>query len=98
MEIKNVNEWKREVIPVLKSKINEFELVGYARISIDELWDCLQQTVWKDNKEKRLHEVIQDIFHLPATVYIDYKTVIALKSDDSKEDMMESIRLLTEQS
>src|SRR5699024_4076456 len=93
MEKKHVQEWKKQVYPALKSKESEFKLVGYDKITVDELWRCLMETTWKRNPEKRLHEVIQDIFHLPASTYMNFITVHALKVDSS--DLMASIQAVT---
>ncbi|HIV74248.1 MAG TPA: post-transcriptional regulator [Candidatus Pseudogracilibacillus intestinigallinarum] len=93
MERKHVREWKKHVYPALKSKESEFRLIGYNEITVDELWRCLMETIWKKNPEKYLHEIIQDIFHLPASTYMNFITVNALKVDDS--DLMASIQAVT---
>lgn len=92
-EIKPVNEWKHESIPVLKSKTDEFSEMGYTRATNDEIWNCLVAKVWKGNPSKRLYEVVQDIFHLSSDVYISYLTVNAYRDDT---ELMESIAALTE--
>lgn len=89
------SEWKSVVIPALVSKINELKLIGYARVTPDELWECLEDRVWQGNPEKYLHEVVQDIIHLPPSVYISYITVAALTVKDDKADLLASIRALT---
>jgi len=90
---KSVQEWKNVIYPALKSKQSEFKLIGYTEVTIEELWRCLKERVWKGNPEKRLHEVVQDIFHLPATTYMNFITVDAMKVED--DDLMSSIQALT---
>ncbi|MBO1003416.1 post-transcriptional regulator [Pseudogracilibacillus auburnensis] len=95
MEVKSIKEWKAVIYPALKSKQSEFKLIGYSDVTVDEIWRCLESKVWKGNPTKRLHEVIQDIFHLPATTYMNFMTVDALHADEA--DLMSSIQALTGQ-
>ena len=44
-----------------------------------KLWSCLEEKVWKGNPKKRLHEVIQDIFHLSPHTYMNFMTIEALQ-------------------
>lgn len=79
---KQVTEWRSNVEPFLTSKLEEFLLMGYSRATIEDIWNCLEKNVWKDNPQKRLYEVVQDIMHLRATVYMNYLTVKAYQDDD----------------
>lgn len=87
-----VNEWKEIIKPVLDSKTNEFLMMGYSRATHDDIWCCLEQRVWKGNPSKRLHEVVQDVFHLSSNIYMSYLTVNAYQDDS---DLMASIAALT---
>lgn len=92
VEIKRtVNEWKDLMGPALESKKSEFQLMGYAQASREEIWNCLVQKVWKGNPSKRVYEVVQDIFHLASTIYLSYLTVKAYEDDD----LMASIQAIT---
>jgi|SRR5690625_480907 len=88
---KTVNEWKPVIQLVLDSKASEFVLMGYSQATSDEVWNCLQNLVWKGNPTMRLHEIVQDIFHLKASVYMNYLTLNAYQDDD----LMTSIAALT---
>lgn|SRR5690606_36787873 len=90
---KTVKEWKSYIIPALESKQSEFKLVGYTDVTQDEIWSCLEEKVWKGNPKKRLHEVIQDIFHLSPSTYMNFMTVNVLQIED--DDLMTSIEALT---
>src|SRR5690625_3061953 len=92
MDIKPINEWKEKVWPVLESKQNEFISIGYDDVKVEHIWECLERLVWQGEKELPLHRVVQDIFHLTVTMYMDHMAVNALKGNE--EDMMESIRSL----
>lgn len=96
MEKKLPTEWKPLILPALKSKVNEFKQIGYNGITIEELWTCLEARVWKDEKTLPIHTVVQDVLHLPPSVYISFITIEALTTKDNKDDLMESIRALTE--
>ncbi|MEN2765878.1 post-transcriptional regulator [Ornithinibacillus xuwenensis] len=89
--VKTVNEWKLLLMPVLESKAEEFQLMGYTRATDEDIWKCLVKKVWKGNPEKRLHEVVQDVFHLSSNIYMSYLTVDAYQDDD----LMASIAALT---
>ncbi|MEI3605810.1 post-transcriptional regulator [Pseudogracilibacillus sp. SE30717A] len=93
MEVKTVMEWKSHVAPALESKQSEFKLIGYPEATLEEIWKCLEEKVWKGNPQKKIHEVVQDIFHLPATTYMSFMTIKALQVED--DDLMASIEALT---
>ena len=93
MEEKTVEEWKRHIAPALQSKQSEFNLIGYSEVTQDEIWKCLQEKVWKGNPKKKLHEIVQDIFHLQASTYMSFMTVDALKVED--DDLKASIEALS---
>jgi len=92
MEIKQtVSEWKPMVIPALQSKAEELVIMGYAQATPEDVWKCLVQKVWKGDPEKRIHEIVQDIFHLASNTYLSYLTM----SSYQNEDLMASIAALT---
>lgn len=89
--VKTVAEWKSLITPALESKSSEFKLLGYAQATREDVWNCLEKKVWKDNPAKRLYEVVQDIFHLGSNIYMSYLTLNAYQDDD----LMASIAALT---
>ncbi|WP_234982546.1 post-transcriptional regulator [Ornithinibacillus halophilus] len=89
---KTVDEWKPALLPALESKVDELQLLGYSKTSIDDVWKCLVEKVWKGNPSKRLFEVTQDILHLNTNIYMSYLTVSAYQDN---EDLMASIAALT---
>jgi len=92
MQIKTVQEWRDTVTPILLSKQAELRAIGYTEVTIDQIWDCLFERIWKGNKEKKLYEIVQDIFHLRASIYMGFMTVNALQ--DNEDDLMASINAL----
>ncbi|WP_249870993.1 post-transcriptional regulator [Oceanobacillus saliphilus] len=92
MEIKQtVTEWKQMIIPALKSKAEELEMMGYSQASPEDVWSCLKQKVWKGEPEKRLHEIVQDVLHLASGTYLSYLTMSSYQNDN----LMASIAALT---
>lgn len=89
--MKTVSEWKPLIIPALESKTTEFRLQGYEEATNADVWRCLTERVWKGNPEKRLYEVVQDIFHLGSSTYMSYLTLNAYQEDN----LMDSIAALT---
>ncbi|GGF07100.1 hypothetical protein GCM10010954_01900 [Halobacillus andaensis] len=89
-ELKPVSQWKETILPVLVSKANEFRLIGYKKASVEDVWQCMQKKIWKNNPHKRLYEVVQDIFHLSNNQYVSFITVEAYQNDD----LMASIEAL----
>lgn len=91
---KPVDEWKRDLRPAIESKVEELQMMGYPRATVEDVWKCLQKKVWKGNPDKRLHEVVQDILHLSSTIYMSYLTVDAYQAYQD-DDLMDSIAALT---
>ena len=81
-ETRTVSEWRPFVQSVLESKVSELHLLGYEQATIENVWDCCLKKVWKKDVEKRLHQVVQDIFHLNAGTYMAYLTREYYKTDD----------------
>ena len=91
-EIQNVNEWKPTILPFLESKVEEFHMMGYNQATMEDIWNCLVQKVWKGEPEKRIYQVVADIMHLKSSTYLSYLTTKSLENDD----LMTSIAALLE--
>jgi Post-transcriptional regulator len=89
--VQTVSEWKGMVLPVLKSKAEEFHFMGYKEATTEDVWKCLMEKVWKGDPEKRIYEVVGDIFQLNTATYISYLTMDAYKNDD----LLASIQAVT---
>ncbi|WP_066194356.1 MULTISPECIES: post-transcriptional regulator [Gracilibacillus] len=74
MTKKAVSAWKSELDPVLESKVEEFKLLDYSKISTEDIWQCLLAKVWKGDPEKSLNAVVQDIMHLRSSMYMTFLT------------------------
>jgi hypothetical protein len=93
-QTQTVNEWKEKLAPVLQSKAEEFQLMGYPQANSEEIWDCLMQKVWTGNPKKRLYEVVAEVFQLKTNIYLSYLT----HHTQVNEDLSASISAVMEQS
>ncbi|MCA0969966.1 post-transcriptional regulator [Halobacillus litoralis] len=90
-ESKSVHKWKKQIDPVLTSKVEELRMMGYERVTKEEVWHCLVKKVWKGEPEKRLYEMVQDVFHLSSHTYVSYLAAEAYQD----EDLLASIEAVT---
>nr|WP_295969654.1 post-transcriptional regulator [uncultured Bacillus sp.] len=90
------DRFRNEVRPALKSKQEEFSLLGYNNVSEGEIWEYLKRKKWRKVAEPlKLHEMVQQILSLKAGEYMHYISIKALKEADfSLEDEGELMELL----
>jgi len=73
--------FRMTVKPALKSKLQEFALFGYDKITEEDLWAFLVNKKWKKDKEvKLLYQIVNDVLAVKVGEYMNYATVGALKS------------------
>ncbi|MBM7620418.1 hypothetical protein JOC95_002271 [Bacillus tianshenii] len=72
--------FRSDLTPVLKSKLEEFQLFGYDKVTEDELWECLTRKTWKRPETKMLHQLVNDVYGLSVTDYMSYITIEAYKA------------------
>lgn len=74
--------------PALQSKAEEFEVLGYDRVSKEDIWNFLKQKRWKKPKEGvRVYELLADIMSVKPGDYMNYATVEAFRSADLLKDV-----------
>lgn len=93
MHLKEIKELKLNMMPALKSKVDEFQLIGYEGISYEQIWDALFNNVWKKQPPKQNYQIMQDIMEFSVNTYMDLKQADALKH--TKFDLAQSIKALT---
>ncbi|MCP8967289.1 post-transcriptional regulator [Ectobacillus ponti] len=75
-----VDAYREQLQPVLASKAEEFQILGYDNATIQEVWDCLKQKKWKRLKgELLLHRLVNDVLTLSTHDYMMYLTMQAYK-------------------
>jgi hypothetical protein len=73
----------KEVKPALISKVEEFNLFGYEKVSEKDLWEYLTKKKWKKPKEEiHLYELVGDILSVKIGDLMNYTTVEAFKMGD----------------
>jgi hypothetical protein len=89
-------DFHQKVRPALKSKQEEFLILGYDNVSQDDIWIFLQKKKWrKETHEMKLYEVVQSILSLKVGELINYMTVESLKEADfTFENEEERLKLL----
>ena len=69
-----------DVRPALKSKREEFAVLGYDAVTEQELWAYLLKKKWKKPKEDvHLYEIVADILSIQPGHYMNFATVEAFK-------------------
>lgn len=84
MEIRHEYEQFRELVsPALKSKVSEFQILGYEKVSEQEVWSFLINKKWRKVKEDiHLYEIIQDILGVQIGQFMSFATVEAFRAPD----------------
>ncbi|WP_459499304.1 post-transcriptional regulator [Bacillus sp. C1] len=73
-----VEVYRGQLQVVLESKVEEFQLIGYDRVTTDDIWKCLKSKKWKKiDSEVKLYELVNDVLTLTGNEYMTYLTVEA---------------------
>lgn len=80
MEVnESFEKYRQTLIPVMHSKREEFLLLGYKDLEIEQLWSYLKVKKWKKNEERMLHQLVEDILSVRVSDYMNYATMEAFK-------------------
>lgn len=70
-----VEAYREQLQIVLKSKVEEFQMLGYDRVTDEDLWKCLKKRKWKKiDSNVRLYELVNDVLTLTANDYMTFLT------------------------
>lgn len=87
--------FRTTVKPALESKLDEFRLLGYKKVTEQELWEFLTEKKWKKPRGNvRLFEIVEEIMEVKVSEYIHYATIEAFKEADFAFDNEEERREL----
>ncbi|SDY54316.1 post-transcriptional regulator [Bacillus sp. 166amftsu] len=76
-----VEAYRGQLQVVLESKLEEFQMIGYDRVTTEDIWKCLKSKKWKKlDSEVRLYELVNDVLTLTANEYMTYLTVEAYQA------------------
>lgn len=82
MDKQPFDELRDHVKPAIKSKLEEFILLGYEDVSEEKLWVFLKNKKWKKTPELSVHEVVRDVLGLKIGEFMNYATVESFKGAD----------------
>lgn len=72
-----------EIQPAIRSKVEEFNIFGYEKVTEKDLWEFLTRKKWKKTKEDiRLYEIVADVLSVKIGELMNYTTVEAFKLKD----------------
>jgi hypothetical protein len=80
-----MRQMRKKVKPAMKSKLEEFELLGYGHIEEKEIWDYLKKKRWK-KEEKPLHQVVNDILTLKQGDIINFMAMESYKNTSYQKE------------
>ena len=69
--------WRNAVEPALDSKVDEFHLLGYERVTKDEIWDCLMYELRKPKEFIHINQFVNKLLLLKPQAYMNWLTVKA---------------------
>ncbi|KMN45347.1 post-transcriptional regulator [Bacillus paramycoides] len=73
-----VESYRGQLQVVLESKVEEFQMFGYDRVTDNDIWKFLKVKKWKKiDSDVRLYELVNDVLRVTANEYMTYLTVEA---------------------
>lgn len=75
------DQYKKQLMPCIISKKEEFQIYGYQEVTIDEIWNFLKLKIWKKNYEdKKIHQLVNDILTVSISDYMNFIQIEAYKT------------------
>ena len=72
MEFNSVTELYQRLVPALQTKVTELKREGYDYLTIEDVWNYLKESKWKESRNLALHEMVSDILNSENIVIDDY--------------------------
>lgn len=85
-----VEKLRVELMPALQCKYDEFRLLGYEQVTIEQILECLWQKKWK-TEEKKLYELVSDVLSLSLGEYMAFLTMSSYREQHRKTDDLQSL-------
>lgn len=61
------------------SKAEELRLIGYHHVTSEDIWEYIAAQYKKQDKELRLHQIVNDILAIKAPQFMNFMTISAYK-------------------
>jgi hypothetical protein len=89
-------ELRELLMPALQCKYDEFRLLGYKQVTMEQIWECLVQKKWKNGEERKVYELVNDILSLQIGEYMSFITMRSYKEqrlagDDDLEAVLQEL-------
>ncbi|MCP1125312.1 histidine kinase [Bacillus sp. AFS018417] len=76
-----IEAYREQLKIVLESKVEEFQMLGYERVTTEDVWKCLKTRKWKKvASDVRLYELVNDVLTLTANDYMTFLTMKAYQA------------------
>ncbi|GAF65898.1 post-transcriptional regulator [Alkalihalobacillus trypoxylicola] len=75
MEKQQFEAWREVVEPALQSKVDEFHLLGYERVTDQEVWECLMYQLRKSKEFMHLNQFVNHLLSLKPQIYMNWLTI-----------------------
>ena len=72
MEFNSASELYERLQPALRSKVAELKRDGYEYLTVEDVWNYLKESKWKNSKNLALNEMVSDIFSSDNAIIDDY--------------------------
>ena len=72
MEFNNVSELYQRLLPALRTKVIDLKRAGYDYLTVEDVWNYLKESKWKESHNLALHEMVSDILNSENIVIDDY--------------------------
>ncbi|TXC90063.1 competence protein ComN [Metabacillus litoralis] len=82
MDKQPFDSFRDHVKPAIRSKLEEFILLGYRDVSEEKVWNFLKNKKWRKTPELFVHEVVRDVLSLKVGDFMNYATVESFKKDN----------------
>lgn len=69
----DLEKWRNQITPFLKSKLDEFHLLGVSHLSLDEFWEFAKEAIERSKEERpeRIHEIVAAVMSLTVNDYMN---------------------------
>ncbi|GAY78379.1 post-transcriptional regulator [Sporolactobacillus inulinus] len=87
-ERNDMEKWRITIEPFLRSKLNEFHLLGLNHLKMDEFWQFVKESLEKKKTDKpeRIHEVVAAVMALTVNDYMNKLRVDMFKNSSTDLD------------
>ena len=89
----------QNVLPVLQSKLEEFQYYGYNAITSEDLWSFCIQKKWrkKNIDDLKVYEIVETIYSIKASEIVSYSQIQQFKqtdwfSDSNQQELSELLK------